>query len=187
VATDLQVVLLTLTADVARNYYLIRSLDNEKVVIEATVALRRDAVQLQETRNQAGLINEVDVTRARTELANVEAELHAVTRNRAQVEHALAVLCGQTPGGFTVTASPSNITPPDVPAGLPSALLQRRPDIVEAEQLLQVSSARIGVAKAAFFPTIKLSQRRPWHVPQLAQPCVVGRAQHSRPNFRGRT
>jgi multidrug efflux system outer membrane protein len=157
VATDSQVVLLTLTADVARNYYLIRSLDNEKVVIEATVALRRDAVRLQETRNQAGLINEVDVTRARTELANVEAELHAITRNRAQVEHALAVLCGQTPAGFTVTASPSNITPTEVPAGLPSALLQRRPDIVEAEQLLQASSARIGVAKAAFFPTIKLT------------------------------
>jgi multidrug efflux system outer membrane protein len=157
VATDLQVVLLTLTADVARNYCLIRSLDAEKVVIEATVALRRDAVRLQETRNQAGLINEVDVTRARTELANVEAELHAVTRSRAQVEHALAVLCGQSPANFSVTANPWNIAPPEIPAGLPSSLLERRPDIVEAEQLLQAASARIGVAKAAFFPTIKLT------------------------------
>src|SRR5437867_5570898 len=130
---------------------------NEKVVIEATIALRKDALQLQETRNQAGLINEVDVTRARTELANVEAELHAITRNRAQVEHALAVLCGQPPGNFSVAATASNNLPPEVPAGLPSALLQRRPDIVEAEQLLQASSARIGVAKAAFFPTIKLT------------------------------
>jgi outer membrane protein, multidrug efflux system len=157
VATDLRVVLLTLTSDVARNYQLLRSLDNEKVVIEATIALRKDAVQLQETRNQAGLINEGDVTRARTELANVEAELHAITRNRAQVEHALAVLCGQPPGNFSLAATASNNTPPEVPAGLPSALLQRRPDIVEAEQLLQASSARIGVAKAAFFPTIKLT------------------------------
>lgn len=157
VATDLPVVLLTLTADVAHNYYLIRSLDNEKVVIEATVALRRDAVRLQETRNQAGLINEVDVTRARTELANVEADLHALNRSRAQVEHALAVLCGQPPANFAVLASQSNIVPPEVPAGLPSSLLERRPDIVEAEQLLQASSARIGVAKAAFFPTIKLT------------------------------
>jgi len=130
---------------------------NEKVVIEATIALRKDALQLQETRNQAGLINEVDVTRARTELANVEAELHAITRNRAQVEHALAMLCGQPPGYFSVAATASNNLPPEVPAGLPSALLQRRPDIVEAEQLLQASSARIGVAKAAFFPTIKLT------------------------------
>jgi outer membrane protein, multidrug efflux system len=157
VATDLEVVLLTLTADVARNYYFIRSLDNERLVIEATIALRRDTVQLQETRNQAGLINEVDVTRARTELANVEAELHVITRLRAQIEHALAVLCGQPPANFKVATKESDIAPPEVPAGLPSELLQRRPDVLEAEQLLQASSARIGVAKAAFFPTIKLT------------------------------
>ena len=88
---------------------------------------------------------------------NVEAELYATTRSRAQVEHALAVLCGQPPANFSIAAKASNIVPPEVPAGLPSALLQRRPDIVEAEQLLQASSARIGVAKAAFFPTIKLT------------------------------
>jgi multidrug efflux system outer membrane protein len=103
------------------------------------------------------LINEVDVTRARTELANVEAELHAVSRTRAEVEHALAVLCGQPPGKFAVSAEPSAVLPPEVPAGLPSTLLQRRPDIVLAEQVLEASSARIGVAKAAFFPTIKLT------------------------------
>src|SRR5262249_8240202 len=132
-------------------------LDNERLVVEATIALRRDAVRLQETRQQAGLINEVDVTRARTELANVEAELHAISRDRAQVEHALAVLCGRPPAEFTLVASASNITLPQVPAGLPSALLARRPDLVEAEQRLQGESARIGVAKAAFFPTIKLT------------------------------
>lgn len=157
VATELEVVLLTLTADVARNYYVIRSLDHEQLVVEATIALRVDAVHLQESRNQAGLINEVDVTRARTELANVEAELHAIRRARAQMEHALAVLCGQPPADFSVVAKPSNFLAPEIPAELPSELLQRRPDIVEAEQLLRVSSARIGVAKAAFFPTIKLT------------------------------
>jgi multidrug efflux system outer membrane protein len=154
---DLQVVLLALTADVARNYQLLRALDNEKLVIEATIALRKDAVQLQETRNQAGLINEVDVTRARTELANVEAELHAILRDRAQVEHALAVLCGQPPASFSVTAKATSIVPPEIPAGLPSELLQRRPDVVEAEHSLEAANARIGVAKAAFFPTIKLT------------------------------
>jgi multidrug efflux system outer membrane protein len=142
---------------VARTYYLVRSLDAEKRVIEATIALRRDAVQLQETRNKAGLINEVDVTRARTELATVEAELHAINRVRAQVEHALAVLCGEPPATFVLKVTPLNTVPPEIPAGLPSSLLQRRPDIVEAEQLLQAASARIGVAKAAFFPTIKLT------------------------------
>lgn len=156
-ATDLQVVLLTLTADVARNYYLIRSLDAEKVIVEATLALRRDTVRLQETRSQAGLINEVDVTRARTESANVEAELHALTRARAQVEHALAILCGQTPGSFTVAVRDTTVPAPEIPPGLPSSLLERRPDVVAAEHRLAADSARIGVAKAAFFPRIKLT------------------------------
>ncbi|MFO1512840.1 MAG: efflux transporter outer membrane subunit [Verrucomicrobiota bacterium] len=157
VATDLQVVLLTLTADVARNYQLLRSSDNEKLVIEATIKLRRDAVQLQETRNKAGLINEMDGTRARTERATVESELQAVTRRRAQVEHALAVLCGEAPANFAVAPKATNILPPEIPVGLPSSLLQRRPDVVAAEQTLEAANARIGVAKAAFFPTIKLT------------------------------
>jgi multidrug efflux system outer membrane protein len=157
VTMDLQVVLLTLTADVARNYQLLRSLDNERLVIEATIALRKDTLRLQQTRNQAGLINEVDVTRARTELASVEAELHAVTRDRAQVEHALAVLCGESPANFSVVAKATSVIPPEVPVGLPSSLLQRRPDVVAAERQLEAASARIGVAKAAFFPTIKLT------------------------------
>jgi outer membrane protein, multidrug efflux system len=156
-ATDLEVVLLTLTADVARNYYQLRSLDNERLVIEATIALRQDTVRLQETRNQAGLINEVDVTRARTELANVEAELHGVTRSRAQVEHALAVLCGEAPANFSIAPQMTSLTPPEIPAGLPASLLERRPDIVAAEHNLEAANARIGVAKAAFFPTIKLT------------------------------
>ncbi len=155
--TDLQVVLLTLTADVARNYQSLRSLDNERVVIEATIALRKDELQLQETRNKAGLINEVDVTRARTELANVEAELHTVVRSRAQIEHALAVLCGQPPANFGIVTKATSIVPPQIPAGLPSELLQRRPDVVAAEHNLEAANARIGVAKAAFFPTIKLT------------------------------
>jgi multidrug efflux system outer membrane protein len=155
--TDRQVVLLTLTADVAHNYILLRSLDREKEVVQATIALRRDTVQLQETRNQAGLINEVDVTRARTELANVEAELHSINRGRAQIEHALAILCDKAPAEFTVSATPKNLVPPQIPAGLPSTLLERRPDVVAAEHQLHAECARIGIAEAAFFPTIKLT------------------------------
>ena len=157
VATDLQVVLLTLTADVARDYQLLRSLDNEKIVIEATIALRKDELQLQETRYRAGLINEMDVTRAQTELANVQADLQGVERRRAQIEHALAVLCGEAPVNFSVAAKATRVVPPEIPVGLPSSLLQRRPDVVEAEQDLQAANARIGVAKAAFFPTIMLT------------------------------
>ncbi|MFO1498253.1 MAG: efflux transporter outer membrane subunit [Verrucomicrobiota bacterium] len=101
-ASDVEVVVLTLTADVARHYYQIRALDGERVVMESTVALRRDAVRLQQTRNQAGLINEADVARAKTELANVEAELHSILRARAQTEHAPAVLCGQPPTSLSI-------------------------------------------------------------------------------------
>lgn len=158
VATDLEFVLLTITADVARHYYLVRSLDAEHQVITATVELRRDTLRLQGTRYQAGLINEVDVTRARTELANVEAELHAVNRTRAQFEHALAVLCGQPIESFSVAALPFTANVPQIPAGLPSFLLQRRPDLAEAERRLIADSARIGVAQAAFFPTLTLTK-----------------------------
>lgn len=157
IAADQQVVLLSLSADVARNYFQLRSLDNERRVIEATIELRKDAVNLQETRNRSGLINEVDVTRARTELANVEADLQTVIRSRTQTEHALAILCGQPPANFSVAPRQAEIPVPEIPAGLPSSLLERRPDIVEAEQNLEAASARIGVAKAAFFPTIKLT------------------------------
>jgi multidrug efflux system outer membrane protein len=155
--TDLEVVRLTLTSDLARNYLLLRSLDRELEVTRATIALRRDALQLQETRNQAGLINEVDATRARTELANVEAEEQALVRHRAQVEHALAILCGKAPAEFGLPAAPRTVTPPEIPAGLPSTLLERRPDIVAAEHKLQAECARIGIAEAAFFPTLKLT------------------------------
>lgn len=124
---------------------------------QATIDLRRDTVKLQETRYQAGLINEVDVTRARTELANVEAELHSLTRSRAQLEHALAILCGKAPAEFALPATPKNVVPPEIPAGLPSSLLSRRPDVVVAEEKLHAECARIGVAEAAFFPTFKLT------------------------------
>jgi outer membrane protein, multidrug efflux system len=126
-------------------------------VTEAAIALRKDELQLQQARNQAGLINEVDVTSARTELANVEAELHAVLRRCAQTDHALAVLCGQAPANFFVVPKAINIVPPVIPAGWPSSLLQRRPDVVEAKQTLEAANARISMAKAPFFPTIKLT------------------------------
>lgn len=157
VAMDLETALLSVTADVARTYCLIRSLDDERNVIEATIALRKDAVRLQQTRHEAGLINEVDVTRAKTELSTVEADLHAILRARARAEHALAVLCGQPAGAFTVPREAWALTETVVPAGLPSLLLKRRPDILEAENRLSAAFARIGVAKAAFFPTLKLT------------------------------
>jgi outer membrane protein, multidrug efflux system len=157
VAAELHVILLTLTADVARNYHQIRTLDAEIAVIQSTIALRRDALHLQETRHRAGLINETDASRARTELANVEAELHATRRSRAQIEHGLAVLCGQPPSGFAIAATSWKAVPPAIPAGLPSSLLQRRPDIAGAEAQVRAARARVNVAHAAFFPSVSLT------------------------------
>ena len=155
VATDLQVVLLTLTADVARNYQLLRSLDNEKLVIKRPSRCA-GAVALQKTRNQAGLINEVDVTRAKTELANVEAELHAVTRSRAQM-NTRSPSSAETARQFFRRGESHRHHAAGDSRRAAVRMLQRRPDVVAAEQNLQAANARIGVAKAAFFPTIKLT------------------------------
>lgn len=157
VAADLHTVLLTLTADVARSYHDIRTLDAELAVIRSTIALRRDALHLQETRNRAGLIDDADVARARTELAVVEAELHGTARRRAQLEHALAVLCGQPASEFRVVATRWDTVVPAIPAGLPSSLLQARPDIAAAEAELLAVGTRINVAHAALFPSVSLT------------------------------
>jgi multidrug efflux system outer membrane protein len=154
---DMVALQLTLTAEAARVYHELRSVDVERRVIEATRGLRRDALALQVSRYRAGLVNEVDVSRARTELAQVEAELHAAERQRARLEHALAVLAGESPSSFTVVAHSRFVLPPPIPAGLPSELLQRRPDVAAAEHRLEAARARIAVAKAEFFPRISLT------------------------------
>ncbi len=148
---------LFLTAEAAQHYWQLRSLDAERAVLDATLASRRDALRLQETRHHAGLINEVDVTRARTELASVEAEVHAVVRSRARLEHALAVLAARPPANFAVATRAGAFALPEVPAGLPSSLLQRRPDLAASEHQLAAASARIGVARADLLPRISLT------------------------------
>jgi len=156
-ALDTDTLRLALTAEAARHYHELRALDLERALIETTLALRRDAVHLQESRHRAGLINETDVARARTELANVEAELHAVARRRARLEHALAVLCGLSPAEFAVAVRLAPETSPEIPAGLPSLLLRRRADIAAAEEGLRAASERVAVAHADFFPRLALT------------------------------
>jgi multidrug efflux system outer membrane protein len=154
--------LLTLQADVAQNYFSLRATDEEIVVLQRTVALRREQVDIMRTRFDTGLGTELDVARAETELATAEGDVAALTRNRTELENALAILVGESPSGFKL-ASQANATnrwvikPPAVPAGLPSELLERRPDIAEAERQLAADNARIGVAKAAFFPVVSLT------------------------------
>ena len=149
--------LLTLTADVATNFVVLRELDAERDILGQTVTLREQALQLVEQRAAAGVVSQVDVARVRTEVASAESELLDVTRRRAEFENALALLCGQTASDFSVARVALAMTPPPIPAGLPSQLLERRPDIAEAERQMAAASARIGIAQAAFFPVVRLT------------------------------
>jgi multidrug efflux pump len=154
-------VLLTLEGDVAQNYFLLRSLDDEIRTVTSTVGLRIEQVQLVRSRFEGGIGNELDVARAETELATTEAEAASLAKRRAELEDALAILVGANPSTFRLAALDGtnawNPTPPAVPAGLPGQLLERRPDVATAERQLASANARIGVAKASFFPVVRLT------------------------------
>ncbi|MFD2273382.1 efflux transporter outer membrane subunit [Undibacterium arcticum] len=150
-------VLLALQADVAQQYFAIRSLDSELDVLQQTIKLRQDALRLTQRRFDAGDTSELDVAQARTELAVTQAEEEGVQRNRSQRDHALAILLGKAPAQFTLATAPLQAVTVSVPPGLPSDLLERRPDIAQAQRQLAAASARIGAAKAAFFPSLVLT------------------------------
>jgi multidrug efflux system outer membrane protein len=158
-------VLLTLQADVAQNYFLLRALDAEINLVTSTISLRKEQVRLVRSRFEGGIGNELDIARAETELATTEAEGASLAKRRAELENALAILVGSNPSAFRIASLSStgdgaphwNPAPPTIPAGLPADLLERRPDVSEAERQLASANARIGVAKAAFFPVVRLT------------------------------
>ena len=156
-AADTQNILLTLTADVAVNYFLVRSLDAQIASTEAGVKSRESSVRILQTRYEAGSIPEIDPVQAKTELAEARYDLADLRRQRAETLDALALLCGQTASSFDLAPAPLPNAPPLVPAGLPSTVLQRRPDIASAERNLASKSAQIGVARAAYFPVVRLT------------------------------
>ena len=153
---------LVLQADLAQNYFALRALDSETQVLTLGRDLRIEQLEIVTSRFDSGLGSELDVARAQTELAVAEGELAEVVQRRSELENAIAILAGQPPSGFRIAPRAvatvdweANI--PDIPAGLPSQLLERRPDVAEAERRLAAENARIGVAKAAFFPDIPLT------------------------------
>ncbi len=152
-------VLLTLQSDVAENYFAIRALDAEIATVTGTVDLRKEQVQLVRSRFDGGIGSDLDVARAETELATTEAEAASLAQRRAQLENAIAILTGNNPSSFSLAAGTNSWAPqpPEIPAGLPADLLERRPDVAEAERQLASANARIGVAKAAFFPVLTLT------------------------------
>jgi len=157
-AADFAHVRLALTAEVASTTFTLRALDREHALVVDGVGLRRKALELVTSRRDHGAATDFDVARAETELASTEAEAAALVNRRAAVQNALAVLIGRAAPEFEISNLRSEISaPPAVPAGLPAELLERRPDVAAAELALAAANARIGVAKAAFFPAISLT------------------------------
>jgi len=151
-------VLLSLQADVAQLYFRLRALDAEIATVNRTVALREESVRITGRRFELGDIGEFDLSRAKTELSTARAEAIGVQRQRADAEHALAVLLGKAPADFAAAANPLGTDPlPAIPAGLPSALLERRPDIAGAQRAMDAANARIGVARSAMFPALDIT------------------------------
>jgi multidrug efflux system outer membrane protein len=156
-AADTQNILLTLAADVAVNYFLIRSLDAQIAATAGAVRSREASVRILQARYDAGSIPEIDAVQARTALATARYDLADLQRQRAETLDALALLCGQPASSFALAEAPLPASPPLVPVGLPSSVLERRPDIAAAERNLAAKSAQIGVARAAYFPVVRLT------------------------------
>lgn len=150
---------LTLEADVAQAYYTLRALRSEEGLLQNTLGLRKETLGLTRKRYDIGDVSDLDVARAEGELATTKAELFAVAQQRAVIEHQLAILTGKPPASFTIETSDIISPPPSIPAGLPSTLLERRPDIAQAELEMAARNAEIGLARAAFFPSIDLFAR----------------------------
>jgi NodT family efflux transporter outer membrane factor (OMF) lipoprotein len=156
-AADLAGVNLSMHANLAFDYFAARSLDAEEKLLQDTVVQYESALQLNEDRYQGGLASEVEVEQARTQLETTRAQAIDVGVARAQYEHAVAVLLGKPPAEFSLPPLPLTAPPPSVPIGLPSELLERRPDIAAAERTMASANAQIGVAKAAYYPLVNLT------------------------------
>ncbi len=154
---DFQVVLLTLQTDIAQNYFTLRSLDAQDKILSSTVDAYGKQLELTRTQLKAGLVSPTDQAQAEAVLNSAVALEVDARRQRADTEHAIAILIGRPPSELTVAENPLNLLPPTIPAGLPADLLRQRPDVAEAEQNLIAGSALIGVAKAELYPTITLT------------------------------
>jgi multidrug efflux system outer membrane protein len=152
-------VMLLVSSQVATAYWQLRGLDVELSVLRDAAATRRESQQLVEARFNAGLTNELDVSRARVERANAEADLQEVQRQRNLVEHALAVLVGTSPSAPLVAPGQGAKLPqpPAIPVGLPASLLGQRPDLAASVAGLRAANAQVGVAKGAFYPSLSLT------------------------------
>ncbi|OON64557.1 RND transporter [Massilia sp. KIM] len=156
-AADLANLRLAVLGELAANYVALREADAQRELMANTIAGYQRVLQITQNRFDAGIAAKSDVLQARTQLANAQNDELGLVRERAQFEHAIAVLVGRAPAQFSLPPAPWNVTVPEVPAGVPATLLQRRPDIAAAERDVAAANAEIGVARSAYFPNIGLS------------------------------
>jgi NodT family efflux transporter outer membrane factor (OMF) lipoprotein len=156
-AADRQTVMLSLQAELAVDYFEARSADAQEKLLNDTVKYYEEAFRITTNRFEGGVAPKSDVDQAQTQLEAAKVQARDITLQRAQFEHAIAVLLGQPPASFSLGGAPLNARPPAIPPGLPSELLERRPDIAAAERRVAEANDHIGIARAAFFPTISLN------------------------------
>lgn len=154
---DLAAMRLSMQAALAASYFQLRALDAQRALYATTVADYRTYLQLTKNRYQSGVASRADLSQAEAQLRNTEAQAIDLELQRAQLEHAIALLVGKPASAFSLTAIPLVAPPPMIPAGLPSTILERRPDIAAAERRMAAANAQIGVAQAAYFPVVRLS------------------------------
>lgn len=163
----LQSTRLMVQAEVAQTYLALRATDTERALVNDTATAYADTLRLTQRRFDAGDVAELDVIRIQTELAATEAEVIALDRARAELEHALAVLLGEPVSGFALTPDTTARTLPVIPAGVPATVLARRPDVAAAQASLLAAQARVGVAQAAWFPSVSLTGAAGYASPEL--------------------
>ena len=167
-AADLAAVTLSTQAELASDYFQLRILDAQKQLLDATLATYRKSLELTNNRYVAGVVARSDVLQAETQLKTTEAQLIDLDVQRAQLEHAIALLIGKPPAAFSLPAAPVTTEFPQIPTGLPAELLERRPDIASSERKMAAANAQIGIAKAAYFPTVRLSGAAGFEASSLA-------------------
>lgn len=167
-AADLGNVQLVLTAELAADYFNLRELDAEYQVVQESVVYERKGLDLVQNRHQGGIANGLEVAQQATVLDSTISQAALVQEARAQYEHAIAVLVGQPASNFSVPVAPLKATPPPVPLGVPSDVLERRPDIATYEREMAYENAQVGLARTAFYPHITLSGAGGWQSTDMA-------------------
>ncbi len=168
-AADLEAVRLSLHAELALDYFLLRGTDAERRLLETNVTAYEKALQLTKNRYAQGVVSGVDVAQAETQLETTRAQSTDLSITRAQLEHAIAILVGKPPADFTLPPDTGEVSPPAIPVGIPSHLLERRPDVAAAERRMAAANAQVGVATAAFFPRLLLSASAGWESGEISK------------------